>query len=105
ATVERYRPGAAAWQELAPMPVARSGFQSVEAGRLIVVVGGEGPAGTIGEGDALDPSSGRWRRLADLPTPRHRLGLVAAGRIVWAVDGGPKPGLDTSDVVERLRVP
>jgi hypothetical protein len=102
--VERYPPGTGAWQQMAPMPVARSGFQAVAAAGKIVVVGGEGPTGTIGEVDQLDPKTVRWTRLADLPTPRHGLGLVAWGPLVYAIEGGPQPGLTTSDVVERLRI-
>ena len=49
--VELYRPGASSWDRLPPMPVARSGFQAVDADAKIVVVGGEGPAGTIAEVD------------------------------------------------------
>ncbi|MGZ4250573.1 MAG: Kelch repeat-containing protein [Solirubrobacteraceae bacterium] len=104
ADVERYTPGAPSWERLAPMPVARSGFQAVDVGGKIVVVGGEGPAGTIGEVDELDPATGHWTRLPDLPTARHGLGLVAVGPLVYAIEGGPQPGLTTSSVVERLRL-
>jgi hypothetical protein len=69
-----------------------------------VTVGGEGPAGTNAEVDRLDPATGRWSRLPELPIPRHGLGLVAEGPLVFAIDGGPQPGLTTSDAVERLRV-
>jgi len=102
--VERYRPGSASWVQMPPMPVARSGFQAVTVGDRIVVVGGEGPAGTISEVDALDPATGSWSSLPDLPTARHGLGLVAAGRLVLAIDGGPQPGLTTSRTVQVLRV-
>jgi len=105
ADVERYTPGASSWERLAPMPVARSGFQAVDVGGKIVVVGGEGPAGTIAEVDELDPATGHWTRLPDLPTARHGLGLVAVGPLVYAIEGGPQPGLTTSSVVERLRLP
>ncbi len=101
--VERYRPGSASWDHMAPMPIARSGFQSVTVGGKIVVVGGEGPAGTIPEVDQLDPVTGHWSRLPDLPTARHGLGLVAAGPLVLAIDGGPQPGLTTSRTVQVLR--
>jgi hypothetical protein len=104
ADVERYRPGVSGWDRLPPMPVARSGFQAVSVGRRIVVVGGEGPAGTIGEVDELDPATGHWTHLPDLPIPRHGLGLVADGPLVYAIEGGPQPGLTTSSVVERLRL-
>jgi hypothetical protein len=86
------------------MPVARSGFQAVNVEGKIVVVGGEGPAGTIAEVDELNPATGHWTRLPDLPTARHGLGLVADGPLVYAIEGGPQPGLTTSPVVERLRV-
>ena len=86
------------------MPVARSGFQAVAVGRSIVTVGGEGPAGTIGEVDRLNIAAGRWSRLPDLPIARHGLGLISDGPLVYAIDGGPQPGLTTSDAVERLRV-
>jgi hypothetical protein len=102
--VERYTPGSSSWERVTPMPVARSGFQAVDVDGKIIVVGGEGPAGTIGEVDELDPATGRWTRLPDLPTPRHGLGLVADGPLVFAIEGGPQPGLTTSSVVERLRV-
>ena len=32
------------------------------------------------------------------------LGLVASGRRVWAIDGGPQPGLTTSNLVDELSV-
>ena len=103
--VERYRPGSASWDQMAPMPVARSGFQAVTVGGKIVVVGGEGPAGTIAQVDELDPATGRWSHLPDLPMARHGLGLVATGPLVLAIDGGPQPGLTTSRTVQVLRVP
>jgi len=59
----------------------------------------------IGEVDRLDPTTGRWSRLADLATARHGLGVVSDGSLVFAIEGGPQPGLTTSRVVGRLRVP
>jgi N-acetylneuraminic acid mutarotase len=105
ADVERYRPRTRAWERMAPMPIARSGFQAVLANGKIVTVGGEDATATIGEVDALDPATGRWSRLADLPTPRHGLGLIAFGPLVFAIEGGPQQGLTTSRLVQRLRVP
>jgi non-specific serine/threonine protein kinase len=103
--VERYRPGTHHWDELPPMPIPRSSFQAVNADGRIVLVGGEGPSGTIGEVDTLNPATLHWSRLPDLPAPRHGLALVASGRTVWAIDGGPTPGLTTSATVQRLRIP
>jgi hypothetical protein len=101
--VERFQPGAAAWQQMAPMPLARSSFQAVTVYGKIVVVGGESTI-TFAEVDELDPATGHWTRLPDLPTPRHGLGLVADGPLVFAIDGGPQAGLTMSRIVERLRV-
>jgi hypothetical protein len=55
--------------------------------------------------DCLVLGSGRWSALANLPVARHGLGLVADGALVFAIDGGPDPGLTTSALVARLRVP
>ena len=101
---ERYTPGAAAWQEMAPLPVPRSGFQAVVAGGGIVVVGGEDGTQTVSEVDRYSLSAGRWSRLADLPVARHGLGVVSDGPLVFAIDGGPQAGLTMSRFVSRLRV-
>jgi Kelch motif len=103
--VDRYRPGTSAWQSMPSMPTARSGFQAVSVGDAIVVVGGEDGAQTVPEVDRLDLRTGRWTPLADLPVARHGLGVVADGPLVFAIDGGPQPGLTTSRLVTRLRVP
>lgn len=101
---ERYTPGAAAWQEMAPLPVARSGFQAVVAGGGIVVVGGEDGTQTVPEVDRYNLRAGKWSRLADLPVARHGLGVVSDGPLVFAIDGGPQAGLTMSRFVSRLRV-
>jgi N-acetylneuraminic acid mutarotase len=102
--VERYRPGAGAWQEMSPLPVARAGFQAVSVGDSVFAVGGEDGASTVPEVDRLDVRTDQWSNVGDLPVPRHGLGLVADGPLVFAIDGGPQPGLTMSRVVERLRV-
>jgi hypothetical protein len=102
---ERYRPGASGWQSMPSMPAARSGFQAVSVSDAIVVVGGEDGAQTVPEVDRLDLRSGHWAPLAALPVARHGLGVVADGPPVFAIDGGPQPGLTTSRLVTRLRVP
>ena len=60
---------------------------------------------TVPEVDRLDMRTGRWTPLAELPVARHGLGVVADGPLVFAIDGGPQPGLTTSRLVTRLRVP
>lgn len=102
--VERYRPGAAAWQSMSPLPVARSGFQAVAVGNSVFAVGGENGASMVPEVDRLDVRTGQWSQAGDLPLPRHGLGLVADGPLVFAIDGAPQPGLTMSRTVQRLRV-
>ncbi len=102
--VERYRPGAVAWQQMSPLPVARAGFQVVAARGALFAVGGENGPTTVGEVDRLDLRTDRWSRVASLPVARHGLGVVADGSLVFAIDGGPQPGLTTSRLVDRLRV-
>jgi N-acetylneuraminic acid mutarotase len=102
--VERYRPGAAAWQSMSQLPVARSGFQAVSVGNSVFVVGGENGSSTVSEVNRLDVRTDQWNNVGDMPVPRHGLGVVADGPLVFAIDGGPQPGLTMSRVVERLRV-
>lgn len=102
--VERYQPGAVAWEPMASMPVARSGFEAVAVGDSIVVAGGEDGSQTVPEVDRLDLRTGRWGALADLPVARHGLGVIADGPLVFTIDGGPAAGLTFSRVVARLRV-
>jgi hypothetical protein len=72
---------------------------------MLVSVGGEEPAGSIGSVYGYDLARGRWRRLPDLPSPRHGLGVVAVGSRVFAIAGGPEPGLTVSGVNESIAVP
>jgi hypothetical protein len=102
--VERYRPGASAWQSMSPLPAPRSGFQAVSVGTSVLAVGGENGASMVPEVDRLDVRTGQWSHDGDLPVPRHGLGLVADGPLVFSIDGAPQPGLTMSRVVERLRV-
>lgn len=97
------RDGAAAWEEIAPLPEARgAGVAAVVDGRIIV-------AGGVGAGNALvrpvdtfDPTTGAWSatRGAMIPTGReHTAGFAYEGR-VWIV-GGRNLSLATNmDVVE-----
>jgi hypothetical protein len=104
ATVERYVPGASHWQELAPMPVQRSGFEAVATPGSITVVGGEVGPQVIAEVDSLDLATGAWHHLPAMRTPRHGLGVVSDGRVVLAIEGGPAAGLSYSSTVEALLV-
>ena len=70
----------------------------------IIAVGGESPAGTIGEVEAWDVAARRWFVLPEMPTPRHGLGVIARGSMVWALAGGPEPGYTFSPATEMLTV-
>jgi hypothetical protein len=103
-TVQSWAPGERAWRSEPALPSARGGTgASAVAGRLIVSVGGEEPAGTIASVYGLDVVRRQWERLPDLRTPRHGLGVVTFGTTVYAVGGGPRPGLFVSGANEALR--
>ena len=101
-TFESYSPASRRWTRLASVPEARGGTGAAAAGRLLVSVGGEEPAGTIRSVYGYDLERRRWRRLPDLPTPRHGLGVAALGGRVYAVGGGTSPGLTVSGANESL---
>jgi hypothetical protein len=101
---ESFRPGDRSWRRLQPVPDARGGTGAVGLAGQIVSVGGEEPAGTIGEVLAYRVAERRWVQLPDLPTPRHGLGVAALGGRVFVVGGGPQPGLTVSSANEALRV-
>jgi N-acetylneuraminic acid mutarotase len=102
--VERYRPGARAWGRVPGMTKPRGGIAAAAVGRRIVVLGGEEDAGTIPQVELYDPRQRRWRRLPDMRTPRHGLGAASLGRRVFSLEGGPRPGLHVSNIVEALLV-
>jgi N-acetylneuraminic acid mutarotase len=105
AVAEVYDPLARGWRRLPNAPVRRGGNAATAADRRLVVVGGEGPGGTIGQVDAFDPAGGRWRTLPPSPRPRHGVGVVGIGRTVYQALGGPEPGLTVSATLLALRVP
>lgn len=107
AAVERYDPRRNRWRRMRPLNVPRSGIGAAIARRSLVVVGGEelSPGGTtIGEVERLRLAAprGAWRLIEPMPTPRHGLGVAAKGGRLFALEGGPQPGLTTSNLVERL---
>jgi N-acetylneuraminic acid mutarotase len=103
-TFEIFSPASGVWRRLPPLPSARGGTGAAAAAGLIVSVGGEQPAGTIGTVYAFDPAGGRWRTLPSLPTPRHGVGVAAVGRRVYVIGGGTKPGLSVSSANESLEL-
>ena len=101
---ESYSPLTGRWGRLAPLPSARGGTGAAAADGLIVSVGGEEPAGTIGSVYGYDLARGRWRALPALPTPRHGLGVAAVGKRVYVIGGGTEPGLSVGSANESLGV-
>lgn len=101
-TFERYDPPTGRWTRLVPVPEARGGTGLAAVGRLLVSVGGETTARTLGEVYGYDVDAAAWRSLAPLPTPRHGLAVVAVGRRVYAVAGGTEPGCSVSRANELL---
>jgi N-acetylneuraminic acid mutarotase len=100
ASVERWRPGDAAWASLPPLPIAVHHPAAVAwAGRLYVLGGYQGP-GLAGATDAVqvfDPATATWSPGPPLPSARG--GLAAAvldGRIVAV--GGARDGVSVGDV-------
>ena len=101
---ESYSPLSGRWRRLAPLPSARGGTGAAATAGLIVSVGGEEPAGTIGSVFGYDLARGRWRVLPTLPTPRHGLGVAAVGKRVYVIGGGTEPGLSVSSANESLGI-
>jgi Kelch motif protein len=102
---ESYRPGDRRWRPLPAVPDPRGGTGAAALRGLVVSVGGEEPAGTIGEVFAYRIATRAWQRLDDLPTPRHGVGVAAFSGRVFVIGGGPQPGLTVSGANESLAVP
>ncbi len=87
--------------EVRPMAASpllgRSSTAVVWTGSEMIVWGGEGDAGPLGDGAAYDPVADSWRSISPAPlTPRGSAAAVWTGSemIVW---GGHAPGLDAVD--------
>ncbi len=65
------------------------------------LAGGESPGGTNPQVECIDPG-GAGRTLPDLGVARHGLGAAVVGETAYVVQGGRRPGLYTSEVVEAL---
>jgi N-acetylneuraminic acid mutarotase len=102
-TFEAFAPKTGRWSRLPPVPEARGGTGLAAVGSLLVSVGGEMPAGTIGSVYGFETTTGTWRRLPDMTTARHGLGVAAVGGRVHAIGGGPTPGCSSSGANEYLQ--
>jgi hypothetical protein len=110
--VERYfrgrDPGRRRWSELPDLDVPRSGHAAATVRGMPVVFGGEQLSegtDTIPEAERFDVRARDWRSLPPMPTARHGLGGVAFGNRAFTIEGGPRPGLSYSGVLESLRLP
>lgn len=100
ASVERWRPGDAAWETVAPLPVAvNHPAAGVIGGRLVVVGGYRGPflANPTDAVQVYDPATDTWTLAAPMPTARGGLAATVIGDRLVAV-GGAREGGSVGDV-------
>jgi len=64
----------------------------VALNQRVLVLGGEGSAGTFKENEAYDPATDSWTALAHLPTPRHGRGVALVNDTVYVPAGAPVTG-------------
>ncbi len=93
------------WEQLEPMPVARSSFDAVVVGDLIYVIGGwtlagEGNTKWCEDAYAIDVSQSRpvWQRLPQPPFKRRALSLGFVGDDIFIIGGMQERGGPTRDV-------
>ena len=65
------------------------------------LAGGESPDGTNAQVECMDPD-GTAQALPDLGVARHGLGAAVIGETAYVVQGGRRPGLYVSEVIEAL---
>ena len=100
---EAYDPATDRWEARAPLPTARSGIAAAVLDQRIVVVGGEGTAGTFEEVEAYDPERDGWTSYAPMPTARHGLGAAVVDGRMHIIAGGPTTGGSASAANEILK--
>ena len=80
ASLVAYDPDAGTWQELAPMPTARTRLRLVAAGGHLYAVGGFGnPPVALAAVERYDPARVSWDPVAPMAEPRGLPGAVTAG--------------------------
>ena len=100
ASVERWRPGDAAWETVAPLPVAvNHPAAGVVGGRLVVVGGYRGPflANATDAVQVYDPTADAWALAAPMPSARGGLAATVLDDRLVAV-GGARDGVSVADV-------
>jgi len=106
---EAYDPVADAWHTRAPLPQGQGGLAAAVAGGKLYAFGGEyfnNGGGVYPQVWIYDPEADRWEAGPDMLTPRHGLGGVSLGGEIYAIGGASSAsGRNTSDLVERLRLP
>jgi len=87
------------WQELAPMPEARSGMAAAAYNGDIYAVAGRGPDGVSGSVFRYDPESDTWDSLSDKPTPVTDVKAALIGEKLYVPGGLTADGRQT-DILE-----
>ena len=87
------------WQQLAPLPFARSEVAVVALRGVIYVIGGlESSGRTTSRVEAYNPASDVWVEKAALPLALHHVGVAAVGGKILIL-GGFAPGFEPVDTV------
>ena len=94
----------AGWQDLPPLPNARTHFSTATLDNKIYILGGQHEhelhPGQLADVHRYDPATNQWTKLADLPTPKshaENATFVLDGRIYMA--GGQVGRFDGTDEV------
>jgi len=87
------------WQELAPLPEARSGLAAAAYDNAIYAIAGETESGICGIVDRYDPQTDAWTHLRDKPTPVTDVSAALLGEKIY-VPGGELADGTISAVLE-----
>lgn len=88
------------WQELNPMPTARSGLTAVQYEGRIYTISGETPTGISAVLEIYNPGSDSWTSAAPKPTAVHSIQAAVLGGKIY-VPGGE---LANGQVTDRLEI-
>jgi hypothetical protein len=101
ASTLRWKPGDAAWSEVADLPSARANHGAATAGDgRLYVVGGDDDVNPLDVVVAYSPQADHWFPVASLPAgPRASLGVTLGpdGRI-WAIGGAGAASVGTVEI-------